>query len=202
VPDFHGGWKEVNEYERQGVSVHDMEMIFPIKLDFHYPLRSNFFLAAEAGVKIKGILNRIYDKNLIKRYSYSLSYLTYPPYTSGDSYEETDIFFSKAYRDISKVRCDLLVGLGFYYKFAHGDLLRFTAGINYAFSPDLIGEYMYLIPLSGGSFFVKNDFFYTQISYIHTLNWQKSKKYLKKQEYSFASRKERRGQIYELLKGW
>jgi len=180
-----GVWEKASEYERQ---IYEIGSHFPIKLEFHYPLRSALFFTAEAGVKFKGIFNRmIYGNRKIKTYTHTLSY------------EETDIFFSRAYRDISKIRCDLLVGLGFYYKFAHGDLLRFIAGINYAFSPDLVGEYMYLIPLSGGNFFVKNDFFYTQISYIHTLNWQKAKRYLKKQEYSFSSKKERREKIYELF---
>jgi len=188
IPGYNDVWGVANDYEDLRSPMQDEEIMFPIKFEFHYPLHKKLFFTAEAGVKFKGIFNRmIYGNRKIKTYTHTLSY------------EETDIFFSRAYRDISKIRCDLLVGLGFYYKFAHGDLLRFIAGINYAFSPDLVGEYMYLIPLSGGNFFVKNDFFYTQISYIHTLNWQKAKRYLKKQEYSFSSKKERREKIYELF---
>jgi len=47
-----------------------------------------------------------------------------------------------------------------------------------------------------------NDFIYTQLSYIHTLNWQKAKKYLKKNDYSFATKKERRKKIVEVLGNW
>ena len=185
-PDTFEVWEKASKYERQD---YEIGSHFPIKFEFHYPLRSNFFLTAEAGIKLKGIFNGIvYGNRQMKMYTHVLSY------------EETDIFLTRGYRDISKVRCDLLVGLGFYYKLPHGDLLRFTAGINHAFSPDLVGEYMYLIPLSGGSFAVKHDFIYTQISYIHTLNWQKAKEYIKNQEYSFASKKERREKILELLK--
>ncbi|MCL1968417.1 MAG: hypothetical protein FWF65_02455 [Bacteroidetes bacterium] len=55
---------------------------------------------------------------------------------------------------------------------------------------------------SYGTFSVKNDFIYTQLSYIHTFNWQKAHIYLKKQEYSFASKKERRKKIVEMLNAW
>jgi len=47
-----------------------------------------------------------------------------------------------------------------------------------------------------------NDFIYTQLSYIHTLNWQKAKKYLKKNDYSFTTKKERRKKIVEVLGNW
>jgi hypothetical protein len=77
--------------------------------------------------------------------------------------------------------------VGLYYKLRYGDLLRFTAGVNLSFKNIVEGRYIYYLSDSFGTFAVKNDFIYTQISYIHTLNWQKAKKYLKKQELSDIS---------------
>jgi hypothetical protein len=42
----------------------------------------------------------------------------------------------------------------------------------------------------------------TMLSYIHTFNWEKTKRYIKKQEYSFSSKKERRKKIIDLLNAW
>ncbi len=59
-----------------------------------------------------------------------------------------------------------------------------------------------LIALSVDLFSVKNDFIYTQLSYIHTLNFQKAKRFLKRKEVSFSSKKERRKRILDLLNDW
>ena len=178
------------------------DFIFPIKLEFHYPLRKNLFFTAEAGVRIKGVLSRLaYGKNFILRYDNG--------FYMDDRYDpETNIYYIKPYyyeygwTNFSKIRCNLLLGIGLYYKLPYGDLLRFTAGVNMSFNNDYEGYYRYFVTDSYGTFSVKNDFIYTQLSYIHTLKWQKAKKYLKKQEYSFSSKKERREKIFELLEIW
>jgi hypothetical protein len=121
---------------------------------------------------------------------------------------ETNIYYSKLYysdcgwQNFSKISCNLLLGIGLYYKLPYGDLLRFTTGVNISFNPIIEGYYRYYLTNSYGTFSVKNDFIYTQLSYIHTFNWQKAKKYVKKQEYSFSSKKERIGKIIELLNAW
>ena len=38
----------------------DIEIMFPIKLEFHYPLHKNLFFTAEAGVKLKVVLIRLF----------------------------------------------------------------------------------------------------------------------------------------------
>ena len=95
-----------------------------------------------------------------------------------------------------------MLGIGLAYKLPYGDLLRFTTGINMSFNNIIEGYYKYFVTESYGTFAVKNDFIYTQLSYIHTLNFQKAKKYLKKQEYSFSSKHERKKKIIEMLNVW
>jgi hypothetical protein len=102
-------------------------------------------------------------------------------------YEIIDYFDYWGTRNVSKITCNLLVGMGLYYKLPYGDLLRFNAGVNLSFKNVIEGYYYYYFSDSFGTFAARNDFIYTQISYIHTLNWQKAKKYLKKQELSDIS---------------
>jgi len=205
IPDFEGGWKEVNKYEQSMLVVSNREMLFPIKLEAHFPLRKDLFFVAEAGVKIKGIFQRLdYGKDAIGSYGTSYGFIILPPYTSNDEveYEGISYYNDVGWRNLSKIHCDLLLGIGLYYKLPYGDLLRFTTGINMSFNNIIEGYYKYHLTESYGTFAVKNDFIYMQLSYIHTLNFQKAKKYLKKNEYSFSSKKERREKIFELLKNW
>jgi len=198
VPDFQGGWEKVNKYDRALYGIYDCEFLLPIKLMFHYPISKNLFFNTEIGVKIKGI--RAHNIIRWKIYGRVSSYLIDPPYSSGDSYEQIMYYDDEGWRDLSKIHCDLLIGVGLYYKLPYGDLLRFNLGVNVSFKPIIEGYYRYFLTDSYGTFSIKNDFTYTQLSYIHTLNWFKAKKYVKKQEISFSSKKERRQEIMKLLK--
>jgi hypothetical protein len=206
LPLETGEFLEVNGYDRSFITMSDKEMLFPIKIEFHYPLRKDLFFTAEAGVKIKGI----FQKLACLKYNYwEGSYGTGCNYSIYDDYDpEEDVWYTKPYyrdlglRDMRTISCNLLLGIGLYYQLPYGDLLRFTTGINVSFNNIIEGYYRYYLTDSYGTFSVKNDFIYTQLSYIHTLNWQKAKKYVKKQEYSFSSKKERRGKIVELLGHW
>ena len=200
VPDFHGGWEEVNKYDRSLNGINDYELILPIKLMFHYPISKNLFFNTEIGVKIKGF--RTHKIVRWKTYLWNYAYLIDPPYSSGDSYEQIMYYEAEGWRDLSKIHCDLLIGVGLYYKLPYGDLLRFNLGVNVSFKPIIEGYYGYFLTDSYGTFSIKNDFIYTQLSYIHTLNWFKAKKYVKKHDYSFSSKKERRQEIIKLLKDW
>jgi len=192
------GWVEENRYERLRPTLFN-EMQFPIKLEFHYPLCKDLFFMAETGVNIRGVALRLNnEKGTLGDYFSGLSFLVKTP----SGYIEIMYYDQWAERDMSKIYCDLLIGIGLYYKLPYGDLLRFTTGVNLSFSNTLQGEYLYHRTGNYGTFSVKNDFIYTQLSYIHTLNWQKAKKYLKKQEYSFSSKQERRKKIIELLSNY
>jgi hypothetical protein len=183
----------------------DLDLFFPIKLEFHYPIHKDLFFNAETGVWIKGIITRfVYGKdfNIVIQRDYMMD----------DYYDPvTNIYYLKPYysdygwMNFSKVTCKLLLGLGLSYKLPYGDLVRFTTGVNISFNNIIEGYYKYYSTEfdpteSYGTFAVKNDFIYTQLSYIHTFNFLKAKKHVKKQEYSFSSKQERSGKILELLK--
>jgi hypothetical protein len=200
---YMGGWKEVNEYDDfpRGAT-HSNEILFPIKIEFHYPLCKRLFFTAEAGAKIKGVSQRIiYRKHndAIGGYSRGHSYFSINP---DETIEYINHYDDEGYRYLSQIHCDLLLGIGLYYQLPYGDLLRFTTGVNVSFKPIIEGYYQYFLTKSYGTFSVKNDFIYTQLSYIHTFNFLKAKRYLKKNEYSFSSKKERRKKIFEMLKAW
>jgi hypothetical protein len=201
IPGFNDGWGTY--YENLYLTLQDVEIMFPIKFEFHFPLQKNFFFTAEAGVKLKGITHRLFNGKDATGYYGSKTTVLIRPVPDDDPNVPADqipYFNYKGTRDISKIHCNLLIGIGLYYKLPYGDLLRFTTGANISFENIVEGYYLYYLGPSWGRFSVKNDFIYTQLSYIHTLGWQKAKKYVKKQEYSFSSKKERRGKILELLK--
>jgi hypothetical protein len=203
-PNFEGEWIEVNKYEQTLMtSMHDNELFLPIKLEFHYPLCKDLFFTAEAGVKLKGLNERLsYSKKDVGVYEIG-TYLNVTPDDfdpEANAYRPKQYYHDWGYRNMSKISCNLLLGIGLYYKLPYGDLLRFTTGVNVSFNPIIEGYYKYYLTDSYGTFSVRNDFIYTQLSYIHTLGWQKAKKYVKKQENSFSTKKERRGKILELLK--
>jgi hypothetical protein len=188
IPDFQGGWKVVNKYDKWLSTVNDYEVLFPLKLEFHYPLGKNLFFNTEIGAKIKGVHLKIRNRGIRVYGRYSHYYEPFIKY-----YE------SEGYRYLSQIHCDLLVGVGLYYALPYGDLLRFNVGVNVSFKPIIEGYYHYFLTDSYGTFSVKNDFIYTQLSYIHTFNWQKARIFLKKNDASFASKKERRKKIVGLL---
>jgi hypothetical protein len=204
-PDPYGMRGKINSHHPSVGGFKEIGILFPVKLEFHYPLRKDLFFMVETGVRVKGIFQRLNSGiDAVRTYSTG----SYLPATPDDYDPETGFYFTKPYyfdygwRDLSKTYCDLLIGIGLYYKLPYGDLLRFTTGVNISFNPIIEGYYRYYLTDSYGTFSVKNDFIYTQLSYIHTLNWQKAKKYVKKQEYSFSSKQERRGKIIELLNAW
>jgi hypothetical protein len=204
VPNGIGGWTEVNAYEPSFHSylLRNTQIMLPVKLEFHYPLHKDLFFMAEAGVKIKGIFQRLsYGKYGIGVYGKGEICIVWPPDTPGE-YEAFKYYDEEGWRNMGKISCNLLLGIGLSYKLPYGDLLRFTAGVDLSFNNIIEGYYVYHLTESYGTFAVKNDFIYTQLSYIHTFNFLKAKKYLKKQEYSFSSKKERRGKIFELLNAW
>ncbi|MDR1345818.1 MAG: hypothetical protein LBK03_03850 [Bacteroidales bacterium] len=181
VPDGMEGWIEANKYDVPRIKDYEYDIFVPVKLEFHYPVHRDFFFMAEAGAKIKGIFNDYKDEEMRN--------------FRGDSYEEHWKI------NIGKISCHLLLGLGLYYKLPYGDLLRVTAGVNVSFNNIIEGNYKYLLTDSYGTFAVKNDFIYTQLSYIHIFKYEKAKRYIKREGLSFTSKKERRKKIFALLNG-
>jgi len=199
IPDLlNGGWIDENRFDPSLYQNHFSEIHFPIKLEFHYPLHKNLFFTTEAGVKIRGVGKRLNSwKGAIGSYDFVLLFAAYPPQV--EEVKEYTYYEQWGVRYTGKIYVDLLLGLGLYYKLPYGDLLRFTAGVNIAFNNTIEGDYEYYRTGSKGTFSLKHDYIYTQLSYIHTLNWQKAKRYLRNNEYSFSSKKERRKTIVEML---
>jgi hypothetical protein len=200
VPGYNDGWGTY--YEDLRLPLQDMEIMFPIKIEFHYPLHKNIFFTADIGVKVKGIQHRLsYGKDAKGNYRSNTTVLVRPVPDDDPNIPADQIKYFSYWgeREISKIHCNLLMGIGLYYKLPYGDLLRFATGINLSFGNIVEGKFLYYLTNEWGEFTVRNDFIYTQLSYIHTLNWQKAKKYLKKNNYSFDTKKERKKKILELL---
>lgn len=193
IPLGNGEWDEVNEYDPSVLNPHETELIIPLKLEFHYPMYKNLFFMAETGVKIKGVFERLRFKD-----GDIGSYETYF-YLGYSSGLNTPYYGDWGERNMGKISCDLLLGLGLYYKLPYGDLVRFSTGVNISFNNIIEGYYKYYLTESYGTFAVKNDFIYTQLSYIHTLNYKKAKRYLKSQGSNFSAKRERRKAIINLL---
>jgi len=200
--DAQFGWQEINRYEPSLSAMSVKEILFPFKLEIHYPLRKNLFIMADVGIKIKGVFQRLaYGKDGIGVYEKGSDIAV--------SYDSaTNTYYCEPYyndygvRNVGKISCNLLLGVGLSYQLPYGDLLRFTTGVNVSFNNIIEGYYKYYLTESYGTFSVKNDFIYTQLSYIHTFKFLKAKKYVKKQDWTFSSKKERRKKILEVLKVW
>ncbi len=198
VPDGAGGWEVWNEYETALSTVSENGIIIPLKLEFHFPMYRNIFFMAETGIKIKGLLERLaYRDGGMGLYSTTVDFSYYP--TSGNQIENISYYSDFGERNMGEISCDLLLGLGLYYKLPYSDLLRFSAGVNISFNNIIEGYYNYHLTNSYGTFAIKNDFFYTQLSYIHTLNYKKAKKYLKAQGITYSTKNDRRKAIINLL---
>jgi len=201
IPDSYGRMIAENQYDKGTYSqgMNKTEILLPIKFEFHYPLLRNLFFTVEAGIRLKGIFERLFFGkqaigNFENGYVFILDSLDIP----GDEFETIEYYNSSIEWNTAKIRCDVQIGLGLYYMLPYGDLLRFTTGINLSFNP-ICGYYIYPLTDSFGTISIKNDFIYTKLSYIHTFNYQRAKKYLKNQKYSFSSKKERRQRIFDLL---
>jgi len=196
IPNSPDEWVQVNEYDQSLLNIRRNELLIPLKLEFHFPMGKNIFFTTETGIKFKGIFERLRFKD-----GAIGSYTTYY-YLSYSSGMNTPYYADWGKRNMGKISCDLLLGLGLYYRMPYGDLLRLTTGVNISFENSIEGYYKYYLTESYGTFVVKNDFVYTQLSYIHTLNYKKAKKYLKNQGTTFSTKKERRKAIIEMLENW
>lgn len=173
----------------------EKEWVFPLKLEFHFPLCRNLYFTSEIGIKIKGVESLHYEKGDWGGYENSISVQTKP--ATVDSIINCVSFFNVAANyPLHEINIDLIVGAGLYYKLPYGDLLRLTTGVNLAFKDFMSGYYAYLFHNTYGTFSVRHNFLYTQLSYIHTFNYEKAKIWLKRNKIPFESKKERRSYIY------
>jgi hypothetical protein len=182
-----------------GETIHKKEWVFPLKLELHFPLCRNLYFTTDIGIKIKGVENSlIYEKGDFGSYEIGVSVQTEP--ATPDSIIYPAAFFDiLGKQPLYGINIDLVIGAGLYYKLPYGDLLRLTTGVNLAFKDFMSGYYGYWLHDTYGTFSARHNFLYTQLSYIHTFNYKKARNWLKRNNISFSSKKERRRHIYEML---
>lgn len=134
----------------------------PIKAEFHYPiLQSNFFFYGALGVNLinvrESILSKIIGENLFSWH------------VSGGGHYPTDPY--KEYLeelDGDRVRADLQLNLGFYYKLPYNDLIRLSVLANYSFKDTFHGEYTFLLVDNAyGAYSYRHNHIGFELAYVH-----------------------------------
>ena len=134
----------------------------PIKAEFHYPiLQSNFFFYGALGVNLinvrESILSKIIGENLFSWHVFSGGHDPTSPYKH--YLEELDG---------DKVRADLQLNLGFYYKLPYNDLIRFSILANYSFKDTFHGEYTFLLVDNAyGAYSYRHNHIGFELAYVH-----------------------------------
>lgn len=138
----------------------------PIKLEFHYPFQnSNFSLFCAAGVNLVDVLQSII---------YNSGYQNIPGgegmfcwiYVWGDAQSE---YHHKVYDDNGhKLKVDMQLNLGAYYRLPYNDLLRMSLCANIAFRDKAQGYYVYHTPKpSSGALCYRHNYLGLEVAYIH-----------------------------------
>lgn len=133
---------------------------FPFKFEFHIPFNDKFWMIADAGVRID--VPYMYE-------DWSSSQ------TIGDS-------IAVNLKNDPFVNTGLLFDLGFYYRLPNNGLLRFTIGANLSpktFYNAYDRQDHFTGSRSAGLVTWRNNYFNTQISYIHTFQKTKEKNFHK-----------------------
>ena len=134
----------------------------PIKAEFHYPiLQSNFFFYGALGVNLINVRESILSK--------TFEGISFNWQVSGGGHYPTDAY--KEYLeelDGDKVRADLQLNLGFYYKLPYNDLIRFSILANYSFKDTFHGEYTFLqVDNAYGSQCYRHNHIGFEFAYVH-----------------------------------
>ncbi len=143
----------------------------PIKAEFHYPiLQSNFFFYGALGVNLinvrESILSKIIGENLFSWHVFSGGHDPTSPYKH--YLEELDG---------DKVRADLQLNLGFYYKLPYNDLIRFSILANYSFKDTFHGEYTFLLVDNAyGAYSYRHNHIGFELAYVHCFKKKSQKK--------------------------
>lgn len=170
-------------------------LTFPLKLDFHFPISKHLYFNSNIGVRFKN-LGSLLRKNSSNMTSYMII---------GDGFlnnlNQPLVFYEAIfYPNIQKFGFDYIMTLGFYYKLPYLDLLRINFGLNISKINDIIGYYNYPISNSFGMFIAKNNQITMQISYIHTFEYLKAKKYIRYTSDKVLNKKELKEKVNKILK--
>jgi len=185
--------------EFTGGVLHAKELVFPLKLEFHFPLCCNLYFTTDMGIKIKGVENTlIYEKGDFGVYS-SGYYVQTEPASSDSIITSVEFFGTFGRHPLHEISIDFIIGAGLYYKLPYGDLLRLTTGVNLAFKDFLNGFYAYWFHDTYGTYSVRHNFLYAQLSYIHTFNYEKAKRWIRRNNINFESKKDKRRYVLKML---
>lgn len=146
----------------------------PIKLEFHYPFQnSDFSLFCAAGVNLVDVLQSII---------YNCRYRNMP---GGEgmfcwiftySYKHMK-YFHAVYDDNGyKLKVDMQLNLGAYYRLPYNDLLRMSLCANIAFRDKAQGYYKYdTAHLSSGALCYRHNYLGLEVAYAHCFKPHKSR---------------------------
>ncbi|MDL2312819.1 hypothetical protein LJC68_08085 [Bacteroidales bacterium OttesenSCG-928-B11] len=184
--EFWNGYTD--EYDKMVSSSY--EILIPIQFEFHYPIARNFYFTTNVGVKIKNY-PYFFEKDFPFAYSLTSAVID-------DNDEMKVVFDMYSTGDLAKVEFDLIFSTGIYYRLPYADFLRLTIGANFALNKYTSGIYEHIY--SFGTFSIRNNFLFLQFSYVHSFDFEKMKKKVKKNLPPFPSKKERRNYILDQLK--
>ncbi len=136
----------------------------PIKFEFHHPiLKSDFSLYSAIGVNLVDVAESII-------YSiYGDSYSTFCWLINSGGHGPGDPFFYSLYdANGHKLKVELQLNLGVYYRLPYNDLLRLSVLANVAFKDRFQGYYVYLLHEdSDGTFAYRHNHIGLELAYIH-----------------------------------
>lgn len=164
--------------EMGGLSIRKFQI--PLAFEFHYPIREgNWSIFMSLGCNLlnvpEAIEYGIHEQDRCSILYQSTGSALYP--NGLDDF--TDYFVEDLYRigdDAYKVKADLLMGFGVYYRLPYSDLLRAAVTLNHSFKDRLYGFYEYPLDGSWGTVSYRHNCIGIQLAYIHTFNYIKKKR--------------------------
>jgi hypothetical protein len=161
----------------------------PIKFEFHYPVSPKAWVVADAGLRLRMPLSTFvngYNKKHDNKDAWvgltvnidTSSLTPYSALTLQPDFINRNIF-----------NVDILASVGMYFRLPNNDLFRWNIGFNAALADFSRGHYTYrlydnvhrygfwdCVKTINGEYRLRNDHFYAQIAYIHTLHNAKQKR--------------------------
>ncbi len=130
---------------------------FPIRFEFHYPIKkSNFSFYGALGVSFSNLF----------RHGVSTHGLTI-------NEESENFYLWITDRKIEKMNVSMQMRLGVYYRLPYNDLLRLSITSNYSFRDKLQGEYNY--KNETGAITYRHNYMGLELSYIHCFRTKEQK---------------------------
>ena len=174
---------------RKRYAIYSTGISMPIKFEFHYPVSPKAWVVADAGLRLRMPLSTFvngYNKKHDNKDAWvgltvnidTSSLTPYSALTLQPDFINRNIF-----------NVDILASVGMYFRLPNNDLFRWNIGFNAALADFSRGHYTYrlydnvhrygfwdCVKTINGEYRLRNDHFYAQIAYIHTLHNAKQKR--------------------------